>query len=954
MTIQTEAQVEEQLLRQLVGQGFERVAVSDSDGMLRNLRSQLEAFNGLTFSDREFTSVLNHLGKGGTFEKAEMLRDRFQFTRENGESVWVQFFDSETPDKNIWQVTNQVEQNGVFLNRYDVTVLANGLPVVHIELKRSGIELKEAFNQVGRYQRHSFWTNHGLYNFTQVFVISNRENTRYFAHQRGDSFKQTSFWANEENQKITDLTEFASTFLTPAHLTKLIGRYIVLNTARKLMVMRPYQIYATEAIVAQVKRGTGNGYIWHTTGSGKTLTSFKAAQIVTAMPEVAKVVFVVDRKDLDYQTIKEFDSFQKGSVEATSGAGSLAQQLLGEARLIVTTIQKLNNVVSKAAYRQRLEQMRTGRMVFIFDECHRSQFGATHKRIIEFFPNHQLFGFTGTPIFAVNASRNELGKRTTRDLFGECLHKYVITDAIRDQKVLPFAVEYVGRYRDTSRNFMDIQVEDIDSAEVMASPARMEKIVDYIIDHHGTKTYNREFNSIFAVSSIKQLIAYYGIFQKKRAEGRHDLRVAAIFTFEANEEDALAQDIEVEMELGLVAEEDIAWNTMHSRDSLESIMSDYNRDFGTNYSTRAIDGFDSYFKDIGKRIKEQEKLPAEERVDVLLVVSMFLTGFDARKLNTLYVDKNLRHHGLIQAFSRTNRIQGDKKAFGNILCFRNLKQKTDEAITLYSNKEALEEVIVPPFERQMERLEGAIGDLLRLVPSPADVDRLESELQEHAFVISFRSVLRAHNSAVSFADFSWEECSLDEETFNAFKTKYLDLRDAVAERSRKEKVSILEEIDFEVELVHRDRIDVTYILGLIGSAHTNLSPQQASNARNRALQHLRTEPSLRSKRELIEKFINEQLPILPADADIPDAFEAYVQEEKLKALDRICEEEKLKHSDFAALINSYVFSKQVPPPKDVVSCLTSPPSVLERNAVAERILEKMREYVEVYVETMAA
>jgi type I restriction enzyme R subunit len=954
MTKQTEAQVEEQLLRQLVGQGFERVAVSDSDGMLRNLRSQLEAFNGLTFSDREFTSVLNHLGKGGTFEKAEMLRDRFQFTRENGESVWVQFFDSETPDKNIWQVTNQVEQNGVFLNRYDVTVLANGLPVVHIELKRSGIELKEAFNQVGRYQRHSFWTNHGLYNFTQVFVISNRENTRYFAHQRGDSFKQTSFWANEENQKITDLTEFASTFLTPAHLTKLIGRYIVLNTARKLMVMRPYQIYATEAIVAQVKRGTGNGYIWHTTGSGKTLTSFKAAQIVTAMPEVAKVVFVVDRKDLDYQTIKEFDSFQKGSVEATSGAGSLAQQLLGEARLIVTTIQKLNNVVSKAAYRQRLEQMRTGRMVFIFDECHRSQFGATHKRIIEFFPNHQLFGFTGTPIFAVNASRNELGKRTTRDLFGECLHKYVITDAIRDQKVLPFAVEYVGRYRDTSRNFVDIQVEDIDSAEVMASPARMEKIVDYIIDHHGTKTYNREFNSIFAVSSIKQLIAYYGIFQKKRAEGRHDLRVAAIFTFEANEEDALAQDIEVEMELGLAAEEDIAWNTMHSRDSLESIMSDYNRDFGTNYSTRAIDGFDSYFKDIGKRIKEQEKLPAEERVDVLLVVSMFLTGFDARKLNTLYVDKNLRHHGLIQAFSRTNRIQGDKKAFGNILCFRNLKQKTDEAITLYSNKEALEEVIVPPFERQMERLEGAIGDLLRLVPSPADVDRLESELQEHAFVISFRSVLRAHNSAVSFADFSWEECSLDEETFNAFKTKYLDLRDAVAERSRKEKVSILEEIDFEVELVHRDRIDVTYILGLIGSAHTNLSPQQASNARNRALQHLRTEPSLRSKRELIEKFISEQLPILPADADIPDAFEAYVQEEKLKALDRICEEEKLKHSDFAALINSYVFSKQVPPPKDVVSCLTSPPSVLERNAVAERILEKMREYVEVYVETMAA
>jgi type I restriction enzyme R subunit len=954
MTTQTEAQVEEKFLNQLAGQGFERVMLVDASGMLDNLRLQLEAFNGLTFSDREFTSVLNHLGKGGTFDKAETLRDRFQLTREGGESVWIQFFETDNPARNRWQVTNQVEQSGAFLNRYDVTVLANGLPVVHIELKRAGIELKEAFNQVGRYQRHSFWTNHGLYNFTQVFVISNRENTKYFANQRGDSFKQTTFWANEQNQKITDLTEFASTFLTPAHLTKLIGQYIVLNTARKLMVMRPYQIYATEAIVEQVKRGNGNGYIWHTTGSGKTLTSFKAAQIVTAMPEVAKVVFVVDRKDLDYQTIKEFDSFQKGSVEATSGASSLAKQLLGEARLIVTTIQKLNNVVSKSTYHQRLAGMRNERMVFIFDECHRSQFGATHKRIIEFFPNHQLFGFTGTPIFAVNASRNELGKRTTRDLFGGCLHKYVITDAIRDHKVLPFAVEYVGRYRNTSRNFVDIQVEDIDSAEVHASPDRMEKIVDYIIAHHGTKTYNREFNSIFAVSSIKQLIAYYGIFQKKRLEGQHDLRLAAIFTFEANEEDAQAQDIEVESEFGLAAEEDISWNSLHSRDALENIMADYNRDFGVSYTTRTTDGFDSYFKDIGKRMKSQAELPAAERVDVLLVVSMFLTGFDARKLNTLYVDKNLQHHGLIQAFSRTNRVQGDKKAFGNILCFRNLKQRTDDAITLYSNKEALEVVIVPPFERQMEKLEVAIGELLQLVPSPSDVDRLESELQEHAFVVSFRSVLRAHNSAVSFADFSWEDCALDEETFNAFKTKYLDLRDAVAARLRKEKVSILEEIDFEVELVHRDRIDVTYILGLIGSAHVSASPSQAENARKRALQYLRTEPSLRSKRELIEKFINEQLPVLASDADVHDAFDAYVQEEKLKALDRICEEEKLKHSDFAALINSYVFSKQLPIWKDVLGCLSSPPSILERKVVAERILEKMREYVEVYVETMVA
>ena len=493
MTKQPEALLEHNLIQQLVGLGYTSAKLQDGDALVYNLKSQLEAFNTTSYSDKEFDAILNHLAKGNVFEKAKTLRDRFSFTREDGEAVYVRFYDSESWSNNLFQVTNQVQQTGSYLNRYDVTLLVNGFPLVQIELKRRGTEIKEAFNQINRYQRHSFWSNHGLFQYAQLFVISNGGNTKYLANNKLQSVKQTFYWADGNNKNITDLTQFAASFLNPNHLGKMIAQYVVMNEAHKIMmILRPYQYYAAEAIINQVASSNNNGYIWHTTGSGKTLTSFKASQIVMDLPEVHKVVFVVDRKDLDYQTMKEFNSFKKDSVDVTDNTASLVKQLTDDTKLVLTTIQKLNNAVSKAHYENKLAHLQNKKLVFIFDECHRSQFGETHGRITEFFANSQLFGFTGTPIFADNASKNDLGKRTTKDLFGNCLHKYVITDAIRDQNVLKFGIEYVGKYKQKGNSLIDIEVEAIDKKEVFDDPRRLEKIVDYIIAYHDQKTFSKD------------------------------------------------------------------------------------------------------------------------------------------------------------------------------------------------------------------------------------------------------------------------------------------------------------------------------------------------------------------------------------------------------------------------------------------------------------------------------
>lgn len=947
--IQSEAILESDLIRKLVSSGYTSTRVQDKESFLSNLKSQLETFNKTSFTTKEFDSVLNHLAKGGVFEKAKTLRDRFVLTKEDGKVFYVRFFDNEKWSNNIYQVTNQVQQQGSFLNRYDVTILINGLPLVQIELKRRGMEIKEAFHQINRYQQHSFWSNHGLFQYVQFFVISNGVNTKYLANNELQSVLQTYYWANEENKNVSDLTVFAEQFLNPDHVGKMIAHYVVMNeTFKNMMVLRPYQYYAVENIIKQVRTGNENGYIWHTTGSGKTLTSFKASQVIMELPDVYKVVFVVDRKDLDYQTMQEFNSFKEGSVDVTDNTSKLVSQLADNTKLVLTTIQKLNNAITKGHYESKLTHLKDKKIVFIFDECHRSQFGETHDRIIQYFKNSQLFGFTGTPIFAENASKNDFGKRTTKDLFGKCLHKYVITDAIKDQNVLRFGMEYVGRYKQKGNTFIDIEVEDIDTTEVINSPKRLEKIADYVIKYHNQKTFDKEYSSLFAVSSIDNVIAYYDIFKKKKEAGEHDLRIATIFTYGANEEDEDAGDY-LPDDVAIAAEPKLAYKASHTRDKLEACIGDYNKMYGTSFTTKDQEAFENYFKDISKRLKEREKksFKDEDRLDIVLVVNMLLTGFDAKKVNTLYVDKNLKHHGLIQAFSRTNRIMGEKKSQGNILCFRNLKESTDKAITLFSNKEAIEEIILPPYPVIAGKFAEALKNLLSVAPTVQSVDDLLSEEDELAFIQAFRALLRAKNVLESYTDFSWDDLGIDEQTFADYKSKYLDLYDKVKNERAKQKTSILDDVDFELDLIHKDLINVAYILKLLAKLK-NAKTSEAAQQRKAIIDLLGGDVELRSKRELIEKFIDENLPKISNADSIQGEFEKYWQDQKVLALAKLCDEEQLDKEQFKALIDAYIFSGQEPLRDEVLKCLGDRPSILKAREIGERIIFKMKEYVDVF------
>ncbi|MDF1549947.1 MAG: type I restriction endonuclease subunit R, partial [Bacteroidales bacterium] len=706
MTTQPEQILENNLIAQLEKLGYKKVQINDESDLLLNLKSQLEKHNSLktdvrlSLSDNEFKQILNFINKGNIFQRAKILRDRVPYTNDKGETKTIELINQIHWCQNQYQVANQVTMEGSYKNRYDVTILVNGLPLVQIELKRRGLELKEAFNQTNRYERHSYWAGHGLFQFIQVFVISNGVNTKYYANSpiKARSFKQTFYWSDVNNKLITQLSEFADIFMEPCHLSKMITKYVVLNESQKiLMVLRPYQYYATEAIIERVQsQGLDAqpkpGYIWHTTGSGKTLTSFKTAQILTNYPKVHKVVFVVDRKDLDYQTTKEFNSFSKGSIDGTNNTNTLVNQLSGDNKLIVTTIQKLNTAISKQRYLGSMEKMQDKRIVFIFDECHRSQFGKTHDTIKKFFSKSQLFGFTGTPIFEENAGKNEFGKRTTTMLFGDCLHKYVITDAIRDENVLKFSIEYISTFK-KKEHILDIEVEAIDEAEVMRDPRRLNNIVDYIIENHNRKTHNRKFTAIFCTPSVETLIEYYKLFQQKKEEAQHDLKMATIFSYQANEDDKDAIGFIEDEEFLMAAEPETEYGcaSLHSRDSLEEFIGHYNKQFSTNYTTKDSQSFYNYYNDVAKRVKHQQ-------IDILLVVNMFLTGFDSKHLNTLYVDKNLKYHGLIQAYSRTNRILDELKSQGNIVCFRNLKEATDDAIALFSNIDAKDQIIMEPYE----------------------------------------------------------------------------------------------------------------------------------------------------------------------------------------------------------------------------------------------------------------
>jgi len=945
MPKQPEQILEEQLIAKLQELGYALMHIQSESDLVANLKIQLERHNNIVFSDKEFENVLNTLSKGSVFEKAKTLREKQHIIRDNGDNLYFEFINTEQWCQNEYQVTHQISMEGKYKNRYDVTLLINGLPLVQIELKRRGLELKEAFNQVNRYQRHSFSSSYGLFQYIQIFVISNGVNTKYYANNRFQSFKQTFYWTDKENKRLTNiLNGFASDFLEKCHISKMICKYIVLNeTSKILMVLRPYQYYAVEALVDRVMHSRKDGYVWHTTGSGKTLTSFKASQILTRLPKIKKVVFVVDRKDLDYQTTKEFNSFSKGSVDGTDNTRQLVKQFTDDTKLIVTTIQKLNAAITKKHFLERMKPIQDERIVFIFDECHRTQFGETHQRITSFFRNIQMFGFTGTPIFADNAVKNELGKRTTKELFGECLHKYVITDAIRDENVLKFSVEYVGRYKNRdSANEVDIQVEDIDVDELMESSARLEKIVDYIIAHHNRKTHNREFTAMFCVSSIPALIRYYELLYRKKMLGNHDLKIATIFSYIANEEDVDANGF-IPEEISIAAEPEIAYATNpHTREKLDEFIGHYNQMFGSAYSTKDSQSFYNYYNDISKKVKER-------KIDILLVVNMYLTGFDSPSLNTLYVDKNLRYHGLIQAYSRTNRILNELKSQGNIVVFRNLKNATDEAITLFSNKDAIEEIIIKPYDEYVKAFNDGFISLLQITPTVDSVNNLVSEDDELKFIIAFRDLMRIKNVLTSFSDFKWSDLSMTEQQFEDYKSKYLDLHDKVKSDHAKEKVSILEDVDFELELIHRDEINVAYIIRLLIKLKAN-QKKDADQIEKEIVNLLNTEMQLRSKKELIEKFIRENLPIILDTDDIPQEFEKYWTVEQEKAFVRLVDEEKLSKERTQALIENYLYSEQEPMRDEILDLLIDEkPTLLQRKTIGERILKKILGFVDTFI-----
>ena len=948
MSTQSEAVLEQELVTQLQSLGWENVSVGDEDDLVNNLKTQLEIHNQVSFTDKEFQDILTRISVGDIFDKSKRLRGTIDYQRDDGEVGYLSLVDSINWCKNEFQVTRQVEMEGTYKNRYDVTLLINGLPLVQIELKRRGAPLKEAFDQTKRYHLHSYGAGFGLFHYIQVFVISNGVNTKYYANNptRVRDFKQTFFWADKNNRKRTRLDEFADVFFEPCQLSKLVTKYVVISESDKmLMVLRQYQYHAVEAIVERVKTSTKFGYIWHTTGSGKTLTSFKAAQILTGTSGIHKVVFVVDRKDLDYKTIEDFNSFKENSIDGTNNTQMLVQQFGDDTKLIVTTLQKLNNAIKNTRFSSTMKPLQDKRMVFIFDECHRSQFGRTHAQIRNYFPNVQMFGFTGTPIFEENAVGKKYGKRTTAELFGECLHRYVITDAINDENVLRFSIEYIRTFKDKENDAPDLQVEEIDRPEVLEAEKRLERVVDHILANHERKTHNRKFNSIFCVSNIRTLVRYYELFRKKKDNNEHDLNVATIFSFSANEDDS---DVSGSLETDFSECSSASVDT-HNRERLEKFIQDYNETFSTNYST---DSFYHYYQDIGKRLRRRDlNKNTGDGIDIQLVVNMFLTGFDSKWLNTIYVDKNLKYHGLVQAYSRTNRTLGSEKSHGNVVCYRNLKYSTDEAVALFADKAANEIVSLEPYEHHLNNCIEAIAELRKITPTTDSVDELEREEDKYLFITSFRSLLRILSVLSTFTQFSFDQLELDEQTFEDYKSKYLDLHDRIKSHRQKEKISILDSIDFEVEIIHRDEISVSYILDLIIKMRRAKS-EETERYHQSIMNALESEPQLRSKKELIRRFIQEHVPALPEDGDVRQAFSVFMSTEQLKALNSLCEEEGLHREKINRVIRNFLYSGKPPLRKNVIDSLRQQPTLTQRKLVADRIIGQILTFVDTYIDAM--
>lgn len=939
MTVQSEYQLENELIAQLQGLGYATVTIKDESALLSNLKTQVERANGLApLSETEWKQVISFLNTGTVFERAKNLRDQFPVKFDDGSSKHI-FFLSDDPSKNVYQVTNQITVDHRDFNgrtsRFDVTLLVNGLPLVQIELKKRGMEIAEAFNQTQRYIREAYWAGQGLFSFIQLFVISNGANTRYYSN--GTTGIEFAFpWADVANKHINEIVDFAEAFLNHQHLTDMLTQYMVLlETTKSLMVLRPYQIYAVQKIVEHVQNSEQNGYIWHTTGSGKTLTSFKASQIIMNMPDVEKVLFVVDRNDLDTQTSREFNAFKAESVDSTDSTHTLVKQLdQRHDKLIVTTIQKLNRAISTDRYLEHINYLKDKKVVFIFDECHRSQFGDTHQNIKKFFSNAQMFGFTGTPIFEENSQSKAGLKLTTDYLFNQRLHEYVIVDAIRDRNVLQFQIDYRGKY--TAKGMQnnldyDEDVEGIDTQELYDNPQRLEMIARYIVDTHDTKTKNREFTAMFCVSSVDTLTQYYELFEKVQAEKQQQdeaegrlfkpLTIATIFSYGANEA------VENNDQNGLIQEESTdAPNQINqsSRDKLDRYIANYNAQFGTNYNSG--DGFYAYYRDIADRVKKKQ-------IDILLVVNMFLTGFDSKPLNTLYVDKNLKYHGLIQAFSRTNRVYNDKKPFGNIISFRNLKRATDEALALFSNKEARKTVLVPSFDEIKQDYEQAVEKLLSITPDYQTVDDLVTEDQQLEFIKAFREVMRYNAQLQTFIEYDQDDTKLDKQHFANFASKYADLCRAIRKTTKKEKVSVLDDVDFQLDLLHSDRINVGYILTLLQMAVNAETDEQRKKYEAQVHDLIGSDISLHDKQDLIQKFIEENMPKMINGQSVQVAFAQFWDAEKEQAYQHLCKEENLKPEAMKTVLDNYEFTKRLPRKEELKDLPNYKVKLFERESV---------------------
>lgn len=952
MTVQSEYQLENELITQLQGLGYATVTIKDESQLLSNLKTQIERANGLApLSETEWKQVISFLNTGTVFERAKNLRDQFPVKFDDGSSKHI-FFLSDDSSKNVYQVTNQITVDHRDFNgrtsRFDVTLLVNGLPLVQIELKKRGMEIAEAFNQTQRYIREAYWAGQGLFSFIQLFIISNGANTRYYSN--GTTGIEFAFpWADVANKHINEIVDFADAFLNHNHLTDMLTQYMVmLETSKSLMVLRPYQIYAVQKIIAHVQNSEQNGYIWHTTGSGKTLTSFKASQLIMKMPDVEKVLFVVDRNDLDTQTSREFNAFKAESVDSTDSTHTLVKQLdQRHDKLIVTTIQKLNRAISTDRYLEHINYLKDKKVVFIFDECHRSQFGDTHQNIKKFFSNAQMFGFTGTPIFEENSQSKAGLKLTTDYLFNQCLHQYVIVDAIRDRNVLQFQIDYRGKYTAKGmQNNLDYDegVEGIDTKELYDNPQRLEMIARYIVDTHDTKTKNREFTAMFCVSSVDTLTQYYELFEKVQAEKQHQdeaegrlfkpLTIATIFSYGANEA------VENNDQNGLIQEESTdapSQINQSSRDKLDRYIANYNAQFGTNYNSG--DGFYAYYRDIADRVKKKQ-------IDILLVVNMFLTGFDSKPLNTLYVDKNLKYHGLIQAFSRTNRVYNDKKPFGNIISFRNLKRATDEALALFSNKEARKTVLVPSFDEIKQDYEQAVEKLFAITADYQTVDDLLTEDEQLEFIKAFREVMRYNAQLQTFIEYDQDDTKLDKQHFANFASKYADLCRAIRKTTKKEKVSVLDDVDFQLDLLHSDRINVGYILTLLQMAVNAESDEQRKKYEAQVHDLIGSDISLHDKQDLIQKFIEENMPKMINGQNVQVAFAQFWDAEKEQAYQHFCEQENLKPEVMKQVLDNYEFNKRLPRKEEMKELPNYKVKLFERDNVLSSLLIKTRQLIE--------